>query len=192
MGSTSLWIVTSTFRICKRKSTKPRPLRRKTYGPSSVFLRPKNYPGRRHLAVISPRQPIVRLSATIRYPQPQSNCDYRFLSNYILMLHYQLAFFTVSERRQVLEVEQGTFTPLVFTSTGGMADEYKRFHSRLAELLALKKGDDYATTISWIRAKVSFAILRSALLCLRGTRSKRGAANISDIDITSESAQARI
>ena len=62
--------------------------------------------------------------------------------------------------RRVLEVEQGTFTPLVFTSTGGMADECKRFHSRLAELLALKKGDDYATTISWIRAKVSFAILR--------------------------------
>jgi len=59
--------------------------------------------------------------------------------------------------RQVLEVEQGTFTPLVFTSTGGMADECKRFHSCLAEVLALKKGDDYATTISWIRAKVSFA-----------------------------------
>ena len=75
--------------------------------------------------------------------------------------------------RRVLEVEQGTFTPLVFTSTGGMADECKRFHSRLAEVLALKKGDDYATTISWIRAKVSFAILRSALLCLRGTRRKR-------------------
>ena len=90
--------------------------------------------------------------------------------------------------RRVLEVEQGTFTPLVFTSTGGMAtDECKRFCSRLTELLALKKGDDYATTISWIRAKVSFAILRSALLCLRGTRSKRRAANISDIDITSES-----
>ena len=50
--------------------------------------------------------------------------------------------------RRVLEVEQGTFTPLVFTSTGEMADECKRFHSRLAELLALKKGDGYATTIS--------------------------------------------
>ena len=68
---------------------------------------------------------------------------------------------------QLLEVEQGIFTPLVFTSTGGMANKCKRFHSRLAELLALKKGDDYATTISWIRAKVSFAVLRSALLCLR-------------------------
>ena len=71
--------------------------------------------------------------------------------------------------RRVLEVELGSFTSLVFTSTGGMADECKRFHSHLAELLALKKGDDYPTTISWIRAKVSFAILRSALLCFRGT-----------------------
>ena len=57
-----------------------------------------------------------------------------------------------------MEVEQGTFTPLVFTSTGGMTDECRRFHSCLTELLVLKKGDDYATTISWIRAKVSFAI----------------------------------
>ena len=83
--------------------------------------------------------------------------------------------------RWVLEVEQGSFTPLVFTSRGGMADECKRFHSRLAEQLALKKGDDYATTISWIRAKVSFAILRSAFLCLRGTRRKTRVANMSGI-----------
>ena len=41
--------------------------------------------------------------------------------------------------RRVLEVEQGSFTPLVFTSTGGMADECKRFHSRLAELLGVKE-----------------------------------------------------
>ena len=34
--------------------------------------------------------------------------------------------------------------------------------SRLAELLS-----------SWVRAKVSFAILRSALLCLRGSRTPR-------------------
>ena len=96
--------------------------------------------------------------------------------------------------RQVLEVEQGTFTPLVFTSTGGMANHNARDSIAASQsyILSLKKEDDYATTISWISAKVSFAILRSALLCLRGTRRKRRAANISDIDITSESAQPRI
>ena len=31
----------------------------------------------------------------------------------------------------------------------------------LAELLSAKKQESYVTTISWVRAKVSFAILRS-------------------------------
>ena len=40
----------------------------------------------------------------------------------------------------------------------GMADECLRYHSRLAELLSAKKQESYAITISWVRAKVSFAI----------------------------------
>ena len=49
---------------------------------------------------------------------------------------------------RVLEVERGTFTPLVFTTTGGMSDECQRYHSRLAELLAVKKQESYASTIA--------------------------------------------
>ena len=73
----------------------------------------------------------------------------------------------------VMEIEHGTFTPLVFTTTDGMADECRRYHCRLAELISTKKGEPYAATISWIRTKVSFAILRGALLCLRGSRTPR-------------------
>ena len=54
-----------------------------------------------------------------------------------------------------------------------MSDECQRYHSRLAELLAAKKQESYASTIAWIRTRVSFAILRSALVCLRGSRSRR-------------------
>ena len=43
---------------------------------------------------------------------------------------------------RVMEVEQATFTLLVFTTTGGMAEECRRYHSRLAELLANKKGKE--------------------------------------------------
>ena len=75
--------------------------------------------------------------------------------------------------RRVLDVEQGSFTPLVFTTTGGMGRECQRYHCRLAELICAKKGEQYAQTISWIRARISFALLRSALVCLRGTRVKR-------------------
>ena len=38
-----------------------------------------------------------------------------------------------------MDVEQETFTPLVFTTIGGMGEESKRFHNRLAELVAAKK-----------------------------------------------------
>ena len=92
---------------------------------------------------------------------------------------------------RVAEIEQGTFTPLVFTTTGGMAEECLRYHSRLAELLSAKKQDSYATTISWVRAKVSFAILRSALLCLRGSRApRRRNLDVKDRDLKIEEGQA--
>ena len=67
---------------------------------------------------------------------------------------------------RMLDVEHGTFIPLIFTTTGEMGKECLNYHSRLAELIAIKKGEDYAKTISWIRA-----LLRSALICPRGTRS---------------------
>ena len=84
---------------------------------------------------------------------------------------------------RVMEIEQGTFTPLVFTTTGGMADECVKYHSRLAELIANKKGESYSSAISWIRAKVSFAIVRSAILCLRGSRSRRRQLDFVDSDL---------
>ena len=36
-----------------------------------------------------------------------------------------------SMRKKVIEIEQGTFTPLVFTTASGMADECVKYHSRL-------------------------------------------------------------
>ena len=54
----------------------------------------------------------------------------------------------------------------------------------LPELLSTKKGDDYSTTMSWIRAKASFALLRSALSSVRGSRGTRKVPpNITDNDL---------
>ena len=38
--------------------------------------------------------------------------------------------------KRVLDQENGTFTPLVFSSSGGMSKETKRFYGRLSELIA--------------------------------------------------------
>ena len=85
---------------------------------------------------------------------------------------------------RVIEVKHGTFTPVVFTTTGGTGKECGICHSRLAELISTKKVESYAKTISCIRAKMSFSLLRSALLCLRGSKTiKRVPCDIKNIDI---------
>ena len=69
---------------------------------------------------------------------------------------------------------------------------FKRIvNSFLAELLSAKKQESYATTISWVRAKVSFAISRSALLCLKGSRTpRRRNLYVKDRDLEIETGQA--
>ena len=89
--------------------------------------------------------------------------------------------------KRVLEIEHGTFTPLVFTTTGGMGlKECLMYHSRLAQLIAIKKGEQYAKTISWIRPRTSFALLRSALFCPEGSRTRRVPCEIKNVDIDVE------
>ena len=93
---------------------------------------------------------------------------------------------------RVIEVEQGTFTPLIFSSTGGMGTECKIYHKRLVELLSTKKGESYANTMQWVRARVSFALIRSGLLCLRGSRSIRRTQDTNNVDIAIDNATARL
>ena len=78
--------------------------------------------------------------------------------------------------RRVLDVKHDSFTPLIFTTTGGMGKVCIRYHSRLAELIDAKKGEQYSQKFSWIQARTSFALLRSTLVCLRGLRVKCRAA----------------
>ena len=89
-----------------------------------------------------------------------------------------------------MEIEQGSFTPLVFTTTGGMADECIKYHSKLAELIAKKKGESCSNAISWIRAKVSLAVVRSAILCLRGSISRRRQLDFADSDLQMDNIKA--
>ena len=72
---------------------------------------------------------------------------------------------------QVRDIEHGVFTPLVFTSTGGMGHEATVFYRHLADLLATHWGQEYCQTINWLRCRLSFALLRCAILCICGRRS---------------------
>ena len=72
---------------------------------------------------------------------------------------------------RINEVEHGTFTPIVFSIFGGMGVECDRFFKRINELLSDKKQIDYGISMAFIRTKISFSLLRSSLLAIRGSRS---------------------
>ena len=76
--------------------------------------------------------------------------------------------------KRVLEVERGSFTPLVFTTGGGMGKETTVAMKRLSHLLSLKREEPYSVIMGWLRCAISFCLLRSALACLRGSRQHKG------------------
>lgn len=76
-------------------------------------------------------------------------------------------------QQRVCEVERGSFTPLVFAASGGMGPAATVTYKRLASLLATKRKEAYSQTMMWVRARLSFALLRSAIMSLRGSRRAR-------------------
>ena len=73
-----------------------------------------------------------------------------------------------------------------------MGKECVTYHSRLAELVAIKKGEDYATTMSWIRARISLALLRWALTCVKGSRAREIIYDMNNIDFNIDNAESAI
>ena len=71
---------------------------------------------------------------------------------------------------RILEVEHGSFTPIVMSAYGGIGKEGNKFYNRLAELLAAKKNQQLSAMTSWIRRKLVFALINSLWMCIRGSR----------------------
>ena len=88
---------------------------------------------------------------------------------------------------RVMEVEQGTFTPIVLTIKGVMGPETTQYHKALAQKISQKSGERYEDITRLIRVKISFLVLRASLLCLRGSRTlsnNNNAENCEDYALT--------
>ena len=72
--------------------------------------------------------------------------------------------------QRIMNVEMGTFTPLVFGTNGGMGVDCQTLPKSLAEKLSNKNGEAYASVMSWLRIELSFAIVRTVHKCVRGSR----------------------
>ena len=73
-------------------------------------------------------------------------------------------------QQRVQEVEHSSFTPLVLSVTGGMGVEASLFYKRLSSLLAQKWDITYNKTLCWLRCRLTFSLLRSAIQAIRGAR----------------------
>ena len=82
---------------------------------------------------------------------------------------------------RVLQVENGTFTPLVFSTNGAMGKECTVFFKRLGEMIAEKRKLPTFQIANGIRTKISFSLMRSTIRCVRGSRSR--SSNIEDLEL---------
>ena len=71
---------------------------------------------------------------------------------------------------RVSEIEHASFVPVVLSTSGGMGRSATSLFKRITDLLAEKTKDAYSVTMSWLRCRVSFALLRACIACLRGAR----------------------
>ena len=69
---------------------------------------------------------------------------------------------------RVLQVEKANFTPLVFSTSGGMGREADKFIRRVAEQMSVKRKEKYCIVVSFIRCRYIFDLLRTCVISMRG------------------------
>ena len=100
------------------------------------------------------------------YPLAPSYCSKNLKSVY--RLHSREKKRMYEER--ITRVDNGSFTPMVMSTAGGMGPEMDIALKGLAAAIAEKEGSEYSEVVSVLRARFSFAAARCALVCLRGSR----------------------
>ena len=87
-------------------------------------------------------------------------------------------------QQRIREIEHSSFSPLALSSTGGLGPAATSTYKRLGN-------QSYSSTMSWLRCRLSFSLLRSSIQAIRGARSAAGRATKSPIPpidlVTSES-----
>ena len=85
--------------------------------------------------------------------------------------HQRLKQLEYEER--VINVDHGSFCPLVFSTSGAIGPLCTRFLKRWAGKIADKDNSNYAEVMAWLCCRISLALLHSAVMCVRGSRSSR-------------------
>ena len=116
-------------------------------------------------------QPLSRAFFDVKVFNPLAKTNWQMKIPDMYSHHEKLKKRAYNER--ILQIEKGTFTPLVFSCSGGASVEATRFIKQLAAKLSAKRQDSYSVTVNVIRRRLRFDILRSCIISLRGERSHR-------------------
>ena len=93
---------------------------------------------------------------------------------------------------RVIKVEHGTFTPIVTSAYGGYGRETSKFLSTLIDKVAEKHDMHTSVVANYVRTKLSFEMIKSQVLCIRGSRSLRKAkVNIDEVEVVQAEAGIR-
>ena len=84
---------------------------------------------------------------------------------------------------RVLQVEKATFTPLVFSTSGGIGKEADKFIKRIAERMSMKRGEKYSNIMGFLRRRYRFDLLRTCIISLRGYKKGATPEKIESLDI---------
>ena len=69
----------------------------------------------------------------------------------------------LTNKKKRENVEQGTFTPVMFSATGGTGRECSIIFKKLSQLISIKRKEKLSVVTYGIRCKISFALLRSCV-----------------------------
>ena len=72
--------------------------------------------------------------------------------------------------KRVINIEHGSFTPVVLSAYGGYGRETERFMSKLVSKIAEKKDVPLSSISNYVRTKLSFILVKSQVMCIRGSR----------------------
>ena len=85
---------------------------------------------------------------------------------------------------RILEVEKGTFSPVIFGCHGGASQETIKLMKVITMRIATKRKEEYSTVMNFVRRRVSFDIVKTCVLSLRGNRGKTPASTaVGELDL---------
>ena len=76
-------------------------------------------------------------------------------------------------RERIIGVEHGDFSPLIFTTSGAIGPQATLVLKRMAEKISERQSLPRSVVAGWLRCRLSFGLLRTTLLCVRGTRKNK-------------------